>query len=246
MTKGENVTASFAPTDVECSKAFQELGASTTTNNVHIIKDSDIIFLAVKPGAVPHVLKDIETSVTRKHLILSIAMGVKIEDIEKTLPVQSRVVRVMPNTPAMVGCAASVFSCGSSTTPEDAITTKRLLEAVGTCHEVPENMLDPITALSGSGPAYVYVIIEALADGGVKMGLPRDLSYSLAAQTVLGSGKMVLETKLHPAILKDNVTSPGGSTAAGLHHLERSAFRAALIGAIEAATETCREINNGT
>lgn len=152
-----------------------------------------------------------------------------------------RVVRVMPNTTAVVGCGASVFACGSSALPEDMQTTRRLLEAVGTCDQVSEYLFDPVTALSGSGPAYIYMVIEALADGGVKMGLPRLLAYKLAAQTVLGAGKMVMETSIHPGELKDDVMSPAGSTAEAVHFLEKSGMRAAFIGAIEAATLKCRE-----
>nr|CAH7736252.1 unnamed protein product [Callosobruchus chinensis] len=153
--------------------------------------------------------------------------------------------RVMPNTPALVRTGASVFVKGSKATPEDSRTTKTLLESVGTCEEVPESLLDPITALSGSGPAYIYVLIEALADGAVKMGMPRDMAYRLASQTVLGAGKMVRDTKTHPGVLKDDVTSPAGSTAAGLHFLEQKGFRSAVIGAIQAATERCIQVSKG-
>lgn len=147
----------------------------------------------------------------------------------------------MPNTPALVQCGCSVFVRGSKATDSDAKATQQLLESIGTCEEVTENLLDPVTALSGSGPAYVFVMIEALADGAVRMGIPRDLAYRLAAQTVMGSGMLVRESKEHPGVLKDNVTSPAGSTAAALKHLEESGFRAAVAGAVEAATLRCRE-----
>lgn len=136
------------------------------------------------------------------------------------LPRNSKVIRVMPNTPALVQAGCSVFVRGTAATDADALLTKNLLESIGTCEEVAESLMDPITALSGSGPAYIFVLIEALADGGVKMGLPRDMAYRLAAQTVYGSAKLVKESGTHPGQLKDDVTSPAGSTAAGLSYLE--------------------------
>lgn len=150
----------------------------------------------------------------------------------------------MPNTPALVGSGCSVFVRGSKATDNDAKNTQTLLEAIGTCEEVSENLLDPITALSGSGPAYVFVMIEALADGAVRMGIPRDMAYRLASQTVMGSGHLVRDSKEHPGSLKDNVTSPSGSTAAGLKYLEEHNFRSAVAGAVEAATVRCREITD--
>lgn len=128
----------------------------------------------------------------------------------------------MPNTPALVNQGCSVFVRGKAATESDAKITRTLFKAIGTCEEVTENLMDPVTALSGSGPAYVFVMIEALADGGVKMGLPRDLAYRLAAQTVLGAGQLVRDSQKHPGVLKDDVTSPSGSTASGLAHLEKN------------------------
>ncbi|EEB16926.1 Pyrroline-5-carboxylate reductase, putative [Pediculus humanus corporis] len=241
LTKGENIIASSAPQDKPCIEAFQAMGASAYFDNKIVVEKSDVVLVAVKPHIVPTALSEVKSVVTPKHLILSVAMGVTLEDLEKNLPPKTRVVRVMPNTPAMVQKGASVYVPGTSATKEDGLMTKKLMEAVGTCEEAIESYLDPVTALSGSGPAYVYIMIEALADGGVKMGLPRDLAYKLAAQTVVGAGEMVLTTKIHPGQLKDEVTSPAGSTATGLHFLEKNNFRAALIGAIEAATLRCRE-----
>lgn len=149
----------------------------------------------------------------------------------------------MPNTPALVQSGCSVFVRGSKATDEDANNTQKLLEAIGTCEEVGEHLIDTVTALSGSGPAYVFVMIEALADGAVRMGMPRDMAYRLASQTVMGSGQLVRDTATHPGVLKDNVTSPAGSTAAALKHLENSGFRAAVSGAVEAATLMCREMS---
>ncbi len=158
---------------------------------------------------------------------------------------KARVVRVMPNTPALVGASASAYALGTGARREDGELVKRLLSAVGVAYEVKEGLLDAVTGLSGSGPAYVYMVIEALSDGGVAAGLPRDVATALAAQTVFGSAKMVLETGKHPGVLKDMVTSPGGTTVEGLHELEKGGLRAALINAVRAATEKSRRLGQG-
>ena len=150
--------------------------------------------------------------------------------------------RVMPNTPALVGASASAFALGKAATAADAQLAHRLFSSVGKAYELKEGLLDAVTGLSGSGPAYVYLVIEALSDGGVAAGLPRDVATSLAAQTVLGSAKMVLETQLHPGALKDMVTSPGGTTIDGLHELERAAVRGAFMQAVRAAAEKSRKL----
>nr|CAD7587466.1 unnamed protein product [Timema genevievae] len=222
---------------------FQSLGAEITTDNTLVPQKSEVVILAVKPHIIPSVLKDIHPFVGDKNLILSVAMGIPLKDIEKGLPTGTRVVRIMPNTPAVVRSAASVYVCGNATKSKDEAVTEKLLRAIGTCDKVAESMMDAITALSGAGPAYAYIMVEALADGGVKMGLPRDLSYRLAAQTVLGAGQMIRDTKIHPGQLKDDVTSPGGCTIAGLHYLENHGFRAALIGAVEQATKRAEEVS---
>jgi len=151
-------------------------------------------------------------------------------------------VRVVPNTPCLVGASASAYAVGASTTPDDAAFVNRLLMAVGRAFQLPESQLDAVTGLSGSGPAFVYAAIEALSDGGVRMGLARDVATTLAAQTVFGAAKMVLDTGSHPAVLKDMVTSPGGTTIAGLHALERGGARAAFIDAVEAAALRSAEL----
>jgi pyrroline-5-carboxylate reductase len=148
----------------------------------------------------------------------------------------------MPNTPCLVGASASAFTPGPTATPDDIALVQRLLDAVGKAFQVPEGQLDAVTGLSGSGPAFVYVMIEALSDGGVRVGLPRDVATALAAQTVFGAAKMVLDTGLHPGLLKDRVASPGGTTIAGLHALERGGLRAALMDAVEAATLRSAEL----
>lgn len=243
LARPETIISSCHPSDLVNLKAFKNLGVEAITENIPVVQKSEVVIVSVKPHIVPIALGDIKSAnVDHDKLYMSIAMGFTIKQLEQILPKASRVVRVMPNTPALVQSGASVFVKGSAATEIDATTTKRLLQSIGTCEEVTESMMDAVTALSGSGPAYVYLFIEALADGGVKMGLPRDLAYRLAAQTVLGSGKMVRDTKKHPGVLKDEVTSPGGSTATAVHFLESKAFRAAVIGAVEAATLRCQQV----
>jgi pyrroline-5-carboxylate reductase len=248
LAKGETMISSCHPSDVASAKAFKDLGAESLVENVPVVEKSDVIIVSVKPSVVPIALGDIKNApdIKADKLFLSIAMGVTIKQLEQYLPKECRVVRVMPNIPALVRSGASVFVTGSKATDRDAQLTKKLLKSVGTCEQVTENLLDAITALSGSGPAYIYILIESLADGGVKMGLPRDLAYRLASQTVLGAAQMVRDTNVHPGVLKDDVTSAAGSTAAGLHVLEQKGFRAAVISAIEAATERCREVTQSS
>ncbi|XP_058827818.1 pyrroline-5-carboxylate reductase 2-like isoform X1 [Topomyia yanbarensis] len=242
LTKGQNMTASFHPSDEPNIKAFKSFGAETFVENLPVVKNSEVIFVSVKPSVVSTVLENVRPNSEGK-LFISIAMGVTIAELEKSLSPKARVIRVMPNTPALVRSGASVYVRGKTATVDDCALTQSLFEAIGTCEEVTEYLMDPITALSGSGPAYIFVLIEALADGGVRMGLPRDLAYRLASQTVLGSGKLVRESGRHPGQLKDDVTSPAGSTAAGLAFLEQNAFRHAVAGAVEAATLRCRQVS---
>ena len=241
LSKGSNLFASCHPKDQISFDAFQSLGGKAFIENVPVVKNSDVVFLSVKPTVMTDVLHQVHSCSANK-LFISIAMGVPLSTLQKNLDPSARVIRAMPNTPIMVQSGCSVFSRSDNASDEDASLAQTLFRSIGTCEEVPETYFDAITALSGSGPAYVYVLIEALADGGVKMGLPRDLSYRLAAQTVMGAGHMVRETKQHPAQLKDDVSSPGGSTIYALHHLEQSGFRASLIGAIERATNRCKEV----
>jgi len=222
---------------------FQEqTGCPATAGNREVVAASDILVLAVKPQTMPALLDDIRNTVTERHLIISIAAGITLRQLADGLLHNHRLVRVMPNTPCLVGASAAGFAVGPGTRPEDAGTVEKLFAAVGKAFALPEASLDAVTGLSGSGPAFVYVMIEALADGGVRMGLPRDAALTLAAQTVLGSARMVLETNQHPMVLKDAVTSPGGTTIAGLHALERGGFRAAVMDAVEAATRRSAEL----
>ncbi|XP_028044596.1 pyrroline-5-carboxylate reductase isoform X1 [Monomorium pharaonis] len=242
LSKGEMMLASCLPNDTGSIEAFKEMGSNTVFTNVPVIDYGDVLILSVKPQVVPKVLPEFRTHDNKK-LLISIAMGISLESLEKALPKETPVMRVMPNTPALVGCGATVFARGKYASDKDAEVTEKLFSAVGICEEVPESFIDPVTALASSGPAYIYMVIEAMADGGVKMGLPRPIAYKLAAQTVLGAGTMVRETNLHPGQLKDDVTSPAGCTITGTHQLEKHGLRSALITAIEAATLRCREIS---
>jgi pyrroline-5-carboxylate reductase len=214
----------------------------TTENNREVVASSDLLVLAVKPQAMGTLLAEIRPAVSARHLVVSIAAGITLHQLTDGLGTDRRLVRVMPNTPCLVGASASGYAPGEAATPEDIILVDRLLNAVGRAFRLPEQLLDAVTGLSGSGPAFVYVMIEALSDGGVRVGLPRDVATALAAQTVFGAAKMVLETGSHPAILKDMVASPGGTTVAGLHALERGGLRAALMDAVEAATRRSAEL----
>jgi len=222
---------------------LRALGVTTFTDNTKVVKAASVIVLAVKPHVVPPVLQEIAPHLQSKHLIVSIAAGVTIKTIEGAVPAGTRVVRVMPNTPCLVGASASAFALGSHASKEDGENVLLIFSSVGKALPIEESKLDAVTGLSGSGPAYIFVLIEALADGGVRVGLPRDTALTLAAQTVLGSAKMVLESNSHVGQLKDSVASPGGTTIAGLHQLEIGAFRATLINAVKAATERATELS---
>jgi pyrroline-5-carboxylate reductase len=211
-------------------------GAATLAENHRVVSQCDIVILAVKPQTAVELLQEVRVLLGARHLLISIAAGITIGQIANIVGTDRRIVRVMPNTPCLVGASASAFAASAGATPADVQLTERLLNSVGRSFAVPEKWLDAVTGLSGSGPAFVAVMIEALSDGGVRMGLPRELATLLAAQTVYGSAKMLLETGLHPGQLKDMVASPAGTTIAGLHALERGGLRAALMDAVEAAT----------
>ena len=233
------------PFDTARKTLAREIGAKTVAANVDVAKFANVLILATKPDQVSAALAEISGAFTKNHLLISIAAGVTLAKLETALPAGARVIRGMPNTPALVGEGASAFALGKSATGADGELAKTLLSAVGVAFQVKESLLDAVTGLSGSGPAYVYQFIEALSDGGVASGLPRDIATRLAAQTVLGGAKMVLETGQHPGALKDQVTSPGGTTIEGIHELEKGGLRATVMSAVRAATEKSKKLGQG-
>jgi len=220
----------------------REVGAQTTPSNRAVARFARVLVLAVKPDQGAAVLDDIRDQFTSQHLLISIAAGIPLAKLEAGLGAGARLIRVMPNTPALVGSSATAFALGKAARPADGALAQKLFSAVGIALQVKESLLDAVTGLSGSGPAYGYLFIEGLSDGGVAAGLPRDIATRLAAQTVLGSARMVLETGLHPGALKDMVTSPGGTTIEGLHELEKGKLRGTLISAVRAASEKSRKL----
>jgi len=218
-------------------------GVETQPKNGEAARDAAVVLLAVKPQVVRQALDDLVPVMSEAQLLVSIAAGVPTGTLEKHfLPRAARVIRVMPNTPALVLQGMSALARGRHASPEDVEAARALFEAVGRTVVVDERLLDAVTGLSGSGPAYVFLAIEALADGGVKAGLPRDIAQMLAAQTVRGAAELLLESGKHPGELKDSVASPGGTTIAGLHVLEQAGVRGALIAAVEAAARRSREL----
>lgn len=227
-------------------KAFgAATGAKIVATNADLLRNASVLILAVKPQQAAELLAEINPLFTPRHLLISIAAGVTLAKMESALPAKARVIRVMPNTPALVGAGASGFASGKAATKSDAPLAQRLLSAVGVAVEVKEVLLDAVTGLSGSGPAYVYQFIEALSDGGVAAGLARDVATKLAAQTVLGAARMVQETGEHPGALKDAVTSPGGTTIEGIHELEKGKLRGTVMNAVLAATNKAKKLGQG-
>ena len=260
LIKGVLKSGLCTPADITISdvhapsaeKLRADTGVTLAASNAEVVGASDTIVLAVKPGDAIAAIQSVTTQQMESSmrwawqsgtdskggkLLISIVAGLSIASLEKAAGEKLRVIRVMPNTPALVLAGASAYATGTQATEEDAETARKIFGGVGIAVRVKESLLDAVTGLSGSGPAYVYTIIEALADGGVLMGLPRDLALQLAAKTVAGAAEMVLQTGLHPAVLRDQVASPGGTTIAGIEALESGGLRAALITAVRAASE---------
>lgn len=245
------IESEFASSDQICASdvaagardAFaRETAATALPENAAVVARSSVLVLAVKPQSMSGVLAELRPLLNPSQLVVSIAAGVTLSALSAGLGEQVRIVRVMPNTPCLVGQGASAFAVGSTATAADADFTQSLLATVGQAVQVPEVLLDAVTGLSGSGPAYAFEMIEALSDGGVCAGLPRDVATRLAAQTLLGAAQMVLSTGQHPGALKDAVASPGGTTIAGLLELERGGLRGTLMNAVVAATRRSQEL----
>ena len=215
----------------------------TTNNNVESVKKADVVLLAIKPQVMDHVLEEISEAVKGK-LIISIAAGISNSHLKEKLALDVRTIRVMPNTPVLVKSGISAVAPGRNATDSDVKLVKNIFEGVGEVVEVKENLMDAITGLSGSGPAFIYIMIEALADGGVLAGISREMAVQLTAQTMLGSAKMVLETKNHPGLLKDMVTSPAGTSIRGIEVLEKHGIRGILIDAVKEAALRSKELNS--
>jgi pyrroline-5-carboxylate reductase len=220
-------------------------GVRTTNDNREVAGAADPVILAVKPQNMAEVLEEISEAGKRPGVIVSIAAGISTSFIEGYLKKGARVIRAMPNTPAMIGEGVTALACGAGATEDDLALVRIIFDSVGITVIVEERLMDAVTGLSGSGPAYGFVVIEALSDAGVRMGLSRDVALKLSAQTILGAAKLCLESGKHPAELRDMVTSPGGTTIAGLKALEEGKIRATLMAAVEAATIRARELGDG-
>jgi len=252
LVRGLLDSGSTAPTQLRCADPAadrrdhlgQRYGIDTTADNASLAGWADMVVLAVKPGIVTTAVDAIKDALSADTLVISIAAGVPTKTIEAGLAEGARVVRAMPNTAAIALAGASAVAKGANASDDDLASATLLFEAVGKCVVVAEKLLDAVTGLSGSGPAYVMLFIEALADGGVKAGLPRDVALTLAAQTVYGAAKLQIDSGDHPGLLKDRVTSPGGTTIAGLAQLEVGGVRGRIIDAVDAATRRSIELGS--
>jgi pyrroline-5-carboxylate reductase len=243
----DRITAS-GPRQERRDQLTGSYGIATTADNRELARSAGVVVLSVKPQILDKVLREVGDQIRPGTLVVSIAAGVDTESIERMVADGVRVVRAMPNTPALVGAGATAIAPGKRASADDVATAKAMFDAVGITVVLDESHLDAVTGLSGSGPAYIFLILEALSDAGVKVGLSRRNAQLLAAQTVLGSAKMLLETDEHVGRLKDMVTSPGGTAIAGLHTLEQGGLRTTLINAVETATKRAKELgrNSGT
>jgi pyrroline-5-carboxylate reductase len=249
LVKGGHIAADRVSASAPRAERRDELkskyGIGVSASNAEVAHGAALVVMSVKPQIMDKVLREIAEHVKPGTLVVSIAAGIDSATIEAALPESVRVVRAMPNTPALVGAGATAISGGKLASEEDLATCRALFDAVGITVTLGEEHLDAVTGLSGSGPAYIFLILEALADAGVKVGLSRRNAQRLAAQTVMGSAKLLLDTDEHPGKLKDMVTSPGGTAIAGLHTLEEGGLRTTLINAVETATRRSRELGRG-
>ncbi|EYE89387.1 pyrroline-5-carboxylate reductase [Fervidicella metallireducens AeB] len=243
LVSPENIMASN-PSNKSLDFVRDKYEVRTTNNNLEVADFSDILFLAVKPNKYKEIICQIKNSVKKDVIIVSIAAGITIETMESYFERDIKIVRTMPNTPALVGEAMSAICGNYIVSSEELATIVKIFESFGKTEIIEERLMDAIPSISGSSPAYVYMFIEALADGGVLRGIPREKAYKLAAQAVLGAAKMVLETGKHPGELKDSVCSPGGTTIEAIYTLEKNNFRGTIISAMESCTEKAIKMSN--
>jgi pyrroline-5-carboxylate reductase len=248
LAAGKHQRTELIASDADASRRqalSNELGIEVVADNRAVVAKATVLVLAVKPQIMNEVLKDLASAVSDRHLLISIAAGVTTATLEQQLGGKVRVVRAMPNLPAIVAAGATALAAGSQATARDVEQAQALFESVGRTVVVAEAQMDAVTGLSGSGPAYAMLVIEGLADGGVQMGLPRSVALLLATQTVYGASKLLLETGEHPGQLKDRVASPGGTTIAGIDALEQGGVRHTMMNAVKAATERARQLGAG-
>lgn len=239
--KPDDIHASDVSAD-RLERLKSRYGVNTGADNRAAAAWGEVVILAVEPQILDRVLDEIRSALTESKLIVSVAAGYPIARVASRTTSKMRIVRCMPSTPSEVQAGVSALALGPAVTEEDGRLARAIFESVGKVVMVDERLMDAVTGLSGSGPAYIFLMAEALADGGVKMGLPRDTALTLAVQTMFGAARMAIETGEHPGRLKDQVTSPGGTTIAGLHALERGRLRASLMDAVEAATKRSQEL----
>lgn len=239
--KQEDVIGSNS-TPESANRTAQRFGICTTTDNCQVVREAQVVFLGVKPQMYEGVIEEIKETVTKDHIMISIAPGKTLKWLEERFGSGKKIVRTMPNTPSLVGEGMTGICYNANVTEEDKQEVERLLSSFGKTDVIEEHLMDALSAVSGSSPAFLYMVIEALADAGVAEGIPRQQSYRLAAQAVLGSAKMVLESGKHPGELKDEVCSPGGSTIQGVRKLEELGLRSALIEAVETTIRTAKRL----
>ena len=242
LTSARNIVASRRDEDA-LAALRKQWGIKTSVDNKKAVAGADVVILAVKAQVAKAVLAEIASVVTKDQLFISVMAGITTETIGKRLGLSCAVIRAMPNTPCLVDAGATAISAGKHAGEKDLKLAEAIFKSVGLCVTLPETAMDAVTGVSGSGPVYLFMVIEAMIDGAVKMGIPRPIASKLAAQTVFGAAKLVIETGKHPAILKDEVTTPGGTAITAIHMLETKGLRSVLIDAIVAATQRSNELN---
>lgn len=240
FTKEEIIVSNL--TEEGCRRSREKFGVTATRDNCEVVRQAEIVVLAIKPQFCKEVINQVRSEIREEQLVISIAAGKTLDWLEGAFGRELKLVRLMPNTPAMVGEGMTSISPNVKVTPEELELVTKITESFGKSQVVPERLIDPVMSLSGSSPAYVFMLIEAMADAGVADGMPRKQAYQFAAQAVLGSAKMVLETGLHPGELKDMVCSPGGTTIEAVAVLEKSGFRSAVFEAMRACVRRGREM----